>query len=102
MNVATFPAPSLPAQLAELKRERQMRDSVYPHMIASRKLDRDKAEHNNRGLDGAIQTIETLVRAMGQPGRGELIDLLRRAMPLLAEGDEVRQQIADALERVPS
>lgn len=103
MNVATFPPPSLPAQLAELKRERQMRDRVYPHMIASRKIDVEKAAHNNRGLDGAIKTIETLVIAMGQPSRRELVDLLREALPLISlagDGVDIRRKIHDALDRV--
>ena len=101
MNVATFPPPSLAAQLAELKRERRMRDQVYPHLIANRKLDRDKAEHNNRGLDGAIATLETLVRAMGQPSRRELVDLLRSVVPLLVDDCTEHRKIVEALARIP-
>lgn len=77
-DIATFGPASLAAQLAELQRERAMRHKVYPHMIASGKLDRDKADHNNRGLDGAIKTLETLIAASGQPGRRELVDALRK------------------------
>lgn len=79
MSVASFPPPSLALQLAELRRERQMRVRVYPHLIASRKLtERDAAYHNN-ALDGAIATLERLVEAQqrGEPGRGELVQALR-------------------------
>ena len=61
MTVAAFPEPSLPAQLAELKRERQMRSRVYPHLVATRKLTQHAADYQNKALDAAIRTIERLV-----------------------------------------
>lgn len=64
MDVATFPAPSLAAQLAELKRERQMRARVYPHLVSSKKLSQKAADYQNSCLDGAIRTIERLVIEM--------------------------------------
>ena len=79
MSVATFGPPSLQAQLAELKRERGMRERVYPHLVASRKLTETQAAHQNRGLDGAIATLSRLVSAelRGEPGRKELVETLR-------------------------
>ena len=61
MNVAEFPVPSLPAQLAELKRERQMRSRVYPNLVLNRKLTQHAADYQNKCLDEAIRTIERLV-----------------------------------------
>lgn len=80
MNVATFRPASLQAQLAELKREKTMRARVYPHMVASGKLDRNVADYQMRGLDGAIATIESAVVAQlrGEPTRRELIEALRQ------------------------
>jgi len=60
-SIATFPEPSLPAQLAELKRERKMRARVYPHLVSSRKLTQKAADYQNQCLDAAIATIERLV-----------------------------------------
>lgn len=96
--VATFAPPSLQAQLDELRRERYMRDKVYPHMIASRKIDADKAAHNNRGLDGAIKTLETLVAAQGQPGRRQLIEALRAAVHAIEQGSECPQSVRDVFD----
>jgi sirohydrochlorin ferrochelatase len=59
--IATFPDPSLPAQLAELKRERKMRARVYPHLVSSGKLTQKAADYQNQCLDAAIRTIERLV-----------------------------------------
>lgn len=58
MSVATFPPPTLQAQLAELKRERGKRNGVYPVLIAKGTLKQAAADHHNRGLDGAIATLE--------------------------------------------
>lgn len=82
MNVATFPQPSLASQLAELRRERKMRHTVYPHLIASQKLTEHQAAYQNAALDGAIATLERLVdaQARGEPGRGELVRALRRVV----------------------
>ncbi len=80
MSIATFPAPSLQAQLNELRRERGMRDRVYPHWIATGKIKQTIADHSNLGLDGAIKTLETLVAAEGQPGRKELTAGFRELM----------------------
>lgn len=61
MSIAVFPEPSLPAQLAELKRERQMRARVYPHLVSSRKMTQHAADYQNQCLDAAIKTVERLV-----------------------------------------
>lgn len=63
-GIAEFPAPSLAAQLAELKRERQMRARVFPNLVSSRKLTQKEADYRNLCLDGAIGTIERLVIEM--------------------------------------
>lgn len=102
MNVAQFPPPSLRAQLDELRRERLMRDRVFPHLIASRKLTQDKADYQNRGLDGAIAALEKLVAAEGQPGRKELIECIRAAVRACDEGSECPQAVRDVLERLPA
>lgn len=77
--VAQFPPASLAAQLAELKREKKMRAGVYPHWIQTRKMTQAQADYQVGALDGAIATLDTLVRATGQPGRRELVAALREA-----------------------
>lgn len=78
MNVATFGPASLQAQLAELKRERTKRDSVYPVQVAKGRLSQHAADFQNRGLDAAIKTLERIVTAelRGEPGRKELVETL--------------------------
>ena len=83
MNIATFPAPSLVAQSAELKREKAMRARVYPHWIATGKIKREAAEYQNRALEAAIATIDAV--ALGRPVAGA---------PVV---DEVRAELAEAL-----
>ncbi len=61
--VSTFPPASIANQLAELKRERKVRERVYAHLIATKKLAKETADYQNRGLDGAIATLEALVMA---------------------------------------
>lgn len=103
MSVAVFRAPSLQAQLAELKRERVMRDKVYPHLIATRKLTEHQAAHQNRGLDGAVKTLERLVIAelRGEPGRKELIDALRTSRRRMVELGASVDWLDALLEKVP-
>lgn len=81
MSVATFRAPSLQAQLTELKREKEKRASVYPMLVAKGTLSKQAADYQNRGLDGAIATLSRLVAAelRGEPGRKELVDALKLA-----------------------
>lgn len=113
-GIMTFPPASLALQLAELKRERKMRAQVYPHLIETRKLTKEKAAYHNNGLDGAIATLERLVLAegRGEPGRRELIELITRlADSLTDEGaswsneglDNLRRRVAKAvpLEQLP-
>lgn len=57
---ATFPPPSLAAQVAELKRERVMRSRVYPMLIAKGTLKQRNADYQNVALDAAIATLERL------------------------------------------
>ena len=49
-------------QLAELNRERKMRERVYARFIADGKLTADEAHRRNDRLDAAITTLEFLVR----------------------------------------
>lgn len=79
MSIAQFPAPSLALQLAELRRERQMRDRVYPHLVASRKVSERDVAYRNNALDGAIATLDVMVEAQqrGEPMRRELVQALR-------------------------
>lgn len=57
---ARFPAPSLQAQLAELKREKAMRAKVYPFWVQTKKLRQADADYRNGALDAAIATLERL------------------------------------------
>ncbi len=50
--------PTLGQQVAELKRERRMRDQVYPKLIAARKLSQKAADWQMACLDAAIATLE--------------------------------------------
>jgi hypothetical protein len=107
MNVATFPPPSLAAQLDELRRERGMRKRVYPHLIESGKIKRVEADHQNRGLDGAIATLERLVdaQARGEPGRAEVLAALRESLLYLptngdGPGAQLAARITDMLAKV--
>ncbi|HEX7741396.1 MAG TPA: hypothetical protein VF442_02990 [Sphingobium sp.] len=55
---ARFPAPSLAAQIAELKREKAMRSRVYPFWVRSRKMRQSDADYQTLCLDAAIATLE--------------------------------------------
>lgn len=52
--------PNLFSQLSELHRERSMRQTVYPKLIAMHKLNKAKAEFQMRCLDAAIESLEQL------------------------------------------
>lgn len=56
-----FPAPSLMCCLAELKRERKMRERTYPRLIERGIVTEDQAMFQNRCLDGAIDTLESML-----------------------------------------
>ena len=103
MNVATFPPASLAAQLSELRRERKMRGQVYTHLIASRKLTERQAAYQNNALDGAIATLERLVdaQARGEPGRGELVEQMRRVVEAWPDEDAELAAMRALLERIP-
>lgn len=51
---------TLPAQIAELKRERAMRDRVFPKFVESGRLTQDEADYRCACLDGAIASLVTL------------------------------------------
>ncbi len=57
--------PTLFAQIAELQRERHVRDNVYPRLVALRKLSAPKADYQNRCLDAAIRTLQGLREKQG-------------------------------------
>lgn len=57
-TVGKFPAPSLMCVLAELKRERSMRERVYPRLIDSGQLTEDQALYQQRCLEEAIDLLE--------------------------------------------
>jgi len=90
-SAITFPPASLTAQLAELRREREMRVHAYPHFVENRRLTQAKADYQCNALDAAIKTLERLVaaEARGEPGRKELIKGLRKARErlLIVHGD---------------
>lgn len=60
-TVRKFPAPSLMCQIAELKREKSMRERVYERLIEQGTLTEEKALYQTRCLDGAIETLEGLL-----------------------------------------
>jgi hypothetical protein len=61
--VASFPEPSIGAQLAELKREKKMRERVYPHWVSNRKISQKSADYQMLCLDAAIRTLERVAVA---------------------------------------
>ena len=71
MSVAAFPPPSFSVQYAELKREKAMRARVYPHWIATGKLKKEVADYQNRALDAAIATLESLALGRNPLTAGE-------------------------------
>ncbi len=58
--VGKFPPPSLMCVIAELKRERSMREHVYPRLIDNGVLSEEKALYQMRCLEEAIDQLETL------------------------------------------
>ncbi len=105
MNVATFRSASLSAQLYELRREKTIRQKSYPNQVATRKMDADTARYQMLALNGAIATLERLVAAelRGEPGRKELVDLLRDVRRQ-ARGEDVpnlQNRLDAVLERIP-
>lgn len=104
MNVATFPPPSLKAQLLELERERGMRNRVYPGLIAKGTITQRGADYANAGLDGAIATLKKLVDAQerGEPGRKELIEALRTARRRLEDCGLSVDSLDELLAKVPA
>lgn len=81
---AAFPPPSLAAQIAELKRERQMRARVYPTLIAKGTLKQKNADYQNVAMDAAISTLERLDAAIKSGGGivdGDEPDAIHAAPP---------------------
>lgn len=54
--------PPLPVQIAELKRERGIRDRTYPTMIVRGQMSQHEADLHMAHLDAAIATLEWLQR----------------------------------------
>lgn len=59
--VRKFPAPSLMCQIAELKRERASRVTLYERLIERGTITERVALFQMRCLDGAIETLEGLM-----------------------------------------
>lgn len=57
---APGPLPTLREQITELRRERRMRDTVYPGMVATGRLVATEATRRNDALDAAIATLQRL------------------------------------------
>ena len=57
---------SLDDQIAELRRERDMRDRVYPGLIGKGRLTPDQANKNNAAMDAAIRTLTWLKKNEGK------------------------------------
>lgn len=54
----TISGPSIAEQIAELKRERSMRQRVYPKWVAADRMKQEEADRNMTRLDAAIATLE--------------------------------------------
>jgi len=59
-TVRKFPAPSLMCVIAELKREKGMREHVYPRLIDIGKITEEQALYQQRCLSEAIELLEGL------------------------------------------
>lgn len=59
----SVPLPTLREQITELKRERRMRDHVYPAMVSTGRLVQGEAFRRNAALDAAIATLTRLANA---------------------------------------
>lgn len=59
-TVGRFPPPSLMCVIAELKRERGMRQHVYPRLIDNGTITEEKALYQMRCLEEAIDRLEAL------------------------------------------
>lgn len=99
-SVVHFGPPSLQAQLAELQRERKMRVRVYDYAVLRGKMTDEEARHHNRGLDGAIATLERLVREQSEPTRGDVVELLRLALDSVPPGSPLHRRISESLRRI--
>jgi Ser-tRNA(Ala) deacylase AlaX len=73
MSIATLPKPRLQLQIDELRRENLMRDRVYPHLIASRKLNENAAAYQKRNMAAAAETLEALRDAAPETTVAELL-----------------------------
>lgn len=58
------PLPTLREQISELKRERYMRDRLYPSWVASGKLVQGEAFRRNAALDAAIATLTRMSNSL--------------------------------------
>lgn len=65
--VRKFPAPSLMCVIAELKRERSMREHVYPRLIDIGKITEDQALYQQRCLAEAIELLEAMQAERNAP-----------------------------------
>lgn len=54
--MAAEPIP-LVDQIAEVRRELALRDRVYPHMVASGKLDQEEADQHKARMQGVLNTL---------------------------------------------
>ena len=102
-SAITFPPASLTAQLAELRREREMRVHAYPHFVENRRLTQAKADYQCNALDAAIKTLERLVaaEARGEPGRAALIAALRDCQRKFDKAADRQPWLDELLAKVP-
>lgn len=88
--------PHIPAdeQIAELERERRLRDRVYPRLIEAKKLKQATADRNNAALDAATRSLKWL-----RDNRG----WIEAAFAEMLEADrKARAAVADAADDLPS
>lgn len=60
MDSTHLPPADIVAQIAELRRERAMRSTVYPHLVRAGKLTERRAIEQTHRLSAAIASLERL------------------------------------------
>jgi hypothetical protein len=55
--------------LAELTRERNIREKYYPHAIAERKLTENEAQRRLEALNYAIEILSAILSSMDEQGK---------------------------------
>lgn len=90
MTYAVEIKPSLGQQIAELKREKLMRERVYPKFIASGSLKQKNADWQMAALEGAIAALEQSARA--QDALRPFVEAYARSAEPIGDSDLYNEQ----------